>query len=226
MTKTPDIVASDRGLLCSEDGNSCGESIDSHPSKRRRAEAEGSMSPSTNEIQAENCSKKDADTYMNANDSEGPGLVTLGTYSLVCKLVECGTIDRCQVTGILDELLRSRKASKGNTSSSKPLNVQPSPSSTEPFSDAERHVQAEIYAGIQARLDALSQRIRTSGRASLPPSKAVMGPPFAPALDFLRGILRDIAAAGAPAGSAAPSAGGLGGAPPPAAPAGERAKQG
>ena len=46
-----------------------------------------------------------------------------------------------------------------------------------------------LSASVADRLSALRDRIRADGRATLPPSRAVMGPPFVPALDFLRRLV-------------------------------------
>jgi hypothetical protein len=48
---------------------------------------------------------------------------------------------------------------------------------------------------IELRLAALRDRICTAGQAKLPHSRAVMGPPFVPALDFLRDAVCSLAAA-------------------------------
>ncbi len=51
--------------------------------------------------------------------------------------------------------------------------------------------------GVATRLAALRDRIRANGTAVLPPSRAAMGPPFVPALDYLRRLVLDAAAADA-----------------------------
>jgi hypothetical protein len=63
-------------------------------------------------------------------------------------------------------------------------------------------ITRSICRGVLLRLAALRDRIRAAGRAVLPPSRAVMGPPFVPALDFLRGLVLDAAASNPAAGDA------------------------
>mmetsp|Transcript_31528 Transcript_31528/g.65964 ORF Transcript_31528/g.65964 Transcript_31528/m.65964 type:complete len:254 (-) Transcript_31528:67-828(-) len=127
---------------------------------------------------------------------DGPGSVTLATYTLVCMMVKQGSIEPKQVIDIVRHFSSSTAAPSCN----------PTPKPHEAFQIAEAgefshtsshlklHEHQMLCAGIQSRLAALRERIHTCGKAVLRPSNAIMGQPFAPALDFLRGVVRDVAA--------------------------------
>ncbi len=59
---------------------------------------------------------------------------------------------------------------------------------------------------VELRLATLRGRICAAGKAKLPHSRAVMGPPFVPALDFLRDAVRSLAVAAAAEAAAAAAA--------------------
>ncbi len=136
--------------------------------------------------------------------------MTLATYTLICMMVKHGTIEQKQVIDIVRHY---------SSSPSTPFcDSTPTPAPHEKSKMAE-HTEANgsrgslphlglyenrlLYAGIQSRLAALRDRIHASGKAVLRPSNAIMGPPFAPALAFLRGVVRDVAASASPAEDAA-----------------------
>ena len=64
-----------------------------------------------------------------------------------------------------------------------------------------RDMRAHCSA-VAERLAVLRDRILAAGKAALPPSRAVMGPPFVPALDFLRRLVLDAAEPAAAAAAA------------------------
>ena len=115
----------------------------------------------------------------------GPGPITMATYLLVCKLVEKGTIEKRDAVHILD-MVSTKRDPLFESNTNKTLLIVGDNHSTSTI-----RVDAALCSGVLDRLEMFSNRIRSSGKAILPPSKAVMGPPFAPALDFLREVIRE-----------------------------------
>ena len=91
------------------------------------------------------------------------------TYCLVCQLVKQGKMSQVDVDQIVARCCQANTCAHPS--------VRPG---TRP-----------LCAGVAARLAALRDRIRATGTALLPPSRAVLGPPFIPALDLLRSLVLD-----------------------------------
>ncbi len=142
---------------------------------------------------------------------DNPDPVTWVTFVLVTKLVKQGTIDRKQVLEIILKTSARIGVDAGASADAGPGASRIGPH--EPACDAaaarpDSHHHPDtgpICRAVQLRLAALRDRIRAAGTAVLPPSRAVMGPPFVPALEFLRQLVVD-AAASSPATMTAASA--------------------
>ena len=120
--------------------------------------------------------------------------ITFATFILIRKLVKQGTLKKENVVEILNScskcLLdsfnhRPSIRSNGSDSVSSAIDAAVSIGITFPPGNS------TLCGGVAARLAALRDRIRASGSVVLPPSRAVMGPPFVPALEFLRGLVLD-----------------------------------
>ena len=130
--------------------------------------------------------------------------VTFVTNCIVCRLVKQTTICLFEVSEILQRLWKSLQQCNhySTTCSQHSSQTQPEAYNTSiaPIpSHPQSCTQPGFYAlcsGVAARLAALCDHIRLNGTAVLPPSRAVMGPPFVPALQFLRGLVLQAAAAG------------------------------
>ena len=118
---------------------------------------------------------------------DGPSAAALATLSLIRALVKEGTMSPVTTRQILER------------SNACHLQCRASESSTESDSDVvsaamrcleNRDMRAHCSA-VAERLAVLRDRILAAGKAALPPSRAVMGPPFVPALDFLRRLVLD-----------------------------------
>jgi hypothetical protein len=139
---------------------------------------------------------------------DGSGSVTLATYTLVCMMVKQGTIEHTQVIDIVLHFTSSmappflRQPTSRTVSKASDL-VEAEGLSCN-LSDIQLHEHRLLCAGIQSRLAALRERILASGKAVLRPSNAIMGPPFAPALDFLRNVVREVSASAAAAEHSSP----------------------
>ena len=123
--------------------------------------------------------------------------VAIATCKLVCRLVKQGTMRRSEVAEILFQ------ESDSETSA---FSLSQFDSTAYKFDIHERSrgqtEKRDICNGVAARLAALRDRILAAGKAALPPSRAVMGPPFVPALDFLRRLVLDAAEPAAAAAAA------------------------
>ena len=130
---------------------------------------------------------------------DGSGSVTLASYTLICMVVKQGTIERKQVIDIIHHFSLSTAdpfCEKAPTppqalesKTSKHLGIEGS-GCISPHT--ELHEIRLLCAGILSRLATLRERIHAYGKAVLRPSNAIMGPPFAPALDYLQGLVREI----------------------------------
>ena len=138
---------------------------------------------------------------VRTKEQDGPGAVGLTAFHLINKLVKQGTMKPCEVVQIL------RCCSKSIRTRQPCLNPARSDSCHSDSNAAVAHIQLSLYMrslciGVAARLAALRDRILAAGKAALPPSRAVMGPPFVPALDFLRRLVLDAAEPAAAAAAA------------------------
>jgi hypothetical protein len=127
----------------------------------------------------------------------------------MCKLVKQGTMDQAQVIEILRSSSRICNASAPpadtntlrleTTSSAEEIGCKTTESRRDSYSDIDIR---PICRSILLRLSVLRDRISAAGEAILPPSRAIMGPPFVHALDFLHSLVLSAAASSAAAGAA------------------------
>jgi hypothetical protein len=142
--------------------------------------------------------------------SDGPSPALFATQSLISKLVRKGTLDISEIAEVLSQTARSGKddAETPAAAAASPADPEPRPPAdeSEPICVAaeydaaaasaaaaaeearaeEARVNVLVCQEVELRLAALRDRIRAAGTAKLPHSRAAMGPPFVPALDFLR----------------------------------------
>jgi hypothetical protein len=126
--------------------------------------------------------------------------IKFATYSLICRLVKTGTIEPSEVSEFL------RRCSAQNIDEinarlhfSRPQPIIPDTSTKSDTSMKNNDNSSgitELCGGVAALLATLRDCILTNGTAVLPPSRAAMGPPFVPALDYLRRLVLDAAAGG------------------------------
>jgi hypothetical protein len=142
---------------------------------------------------------------------DGSGSVTLATYTLVCMMVKQRTIEHKQVIDIVLHFSSSmaapflRQPTSPLRTVSKASDLVEAEGSSCNLSDIKLRDHRLLCAGIQSRLATLRERIHASGKAVLRPSNAIMGPPFAPALDFLRDVVREVSASAAAAEHSSPT---------------------
>ena len=134
---------------------------------------------------------------VRTKEQDGPGAVGLTAFHLINKLVKQGTMKPCEVVQILRCCSKSIRTPAPGVH---PRNDGDPARSDSCHSDDSNAAVAHIHPphymrslciGVAARLAALRDRILAAGKAALPPSRAVMGPPFVPALDFLRRLVLD-----------------------------------
>jgi hypothetical protein len=132
-----------------------------------------------------------------------PSPATWATFALIKKLVKQGTMDQTQVIQILRICSRIDKSSAAvdadaaRSQCSLPGDVAPALRDFEHDTDIR-----SICRSVLLRLAVLRDRISEAGEAVLPPSCAIMGPPFVPALDFLHSLVLGAAALSPSAGTA------------------------
>jgi hypothetical protein len=114
-------------------------------------------------------------------------------------LVKQGAVEYKQVNDIVHRFSSPSAASPFCESASLPHETSTKSDPAEAGGSArslqhlELHEHRLLCAGIQSRLASLRERINASGKAVLRPSSAIMDQSFAPALDYLRGVVRDFA---------------------------------
>jgi hypothetical protein len=136
---------------------------------------------------------------------DGPGPAVLATYALVSKIVKDRKISRLQMMEILHSKSEIRSCNcllleappKGSTNISD-LPADPrikcimAARSCAIAQAAGAWWRAAVCRGVRSRLTALRNRIRSHGKAVLPPSALVMGEGFIPALDFLSEAVQEV----------------------------------
>ena len=132
--------------------------------------------------------------FIRTKEGDGPSAVVFATVSLINALVKKGTMSVKEARQVLEQ-----SCSCGSLKSicSDPPRRRSDASESDCDITAATIIcsmQADIAAlsiEVAGRLKALCDRIRSRGKASLPTSRAVMGPSFVPALDFLRSLILD-----------------------------------
>lgn len=136
--------------------------------------------------------KKDFFYLTKTKEQDGPGSVIIATVQLVNKLVKQGTMTIQETRHLLEKSCCC--GMDADDFSRRCVN------SSESDCDV---IAAIVLCGMQADISALShdvasrlaslhERIRRCGKAVLPTSKAVMGPAFLPALEYLRGLVLEV----------------------------------
>lgn len=210
---TRDIVATERGILCSFDAVVPREEIlEREQIKERQRNSSGCQPEATTSSNTECAAvvERASDSFISVSETSetpgkihksatckrtedkvvpnGPGPVTMATYYLICKLVEKGTIDKREVLDILKIVSNKKDLLFETNTTNSSVNVN---MASKESADLVSNLDADLSSSVLERLEMFGSRIRAAGKATLVPSRAVMGPPFAPALDFLRGVVRD-----------------------------------
>ena len=130
---------------------------------------------------------------VRTKEDDGPGPTALTTHTLVALLVKQGSVSPTEIVEHLQVQVLAPCPAHGPQPDADDEDIAANRRLTDPAaSPVDRH----LCVCVAARLAALRDRIRACGSAVLPPSRAVMGPPFVPALEFLRGLVLDAAGGG------------------------------
>jgi hypothetical protein len=179
--------------LQAENSVSSDSSLPSLPNSRKRSrlEFQATHFPTLGMGDPEEC-------FEPTNLQDGPGPATLMTCALVTKLVTNGSIQKSEISKILQRQ-RVRKNADGNSdhyaSETDFGHIASICGMAEESATSKQTGQQlldnQLCRSVQSKLSSLSSRITRLGRAILPPSTNIMGKQFVPALDFLHNALQD-----------------------------------
>jgi hypothetical protein len=142
------------------------------------------------------CAAADIDSHpshllIRTKEVDGPGPTTLTTHTLVTMLVKRGTLTLEDIEEYFRTHSQMHFCPAHGPQPEADDHDHSVPASPRPSDSPSNVVDQHLCICVAARLAALRDRIRANGTAVLPPSRAAMGPPFVPALDYLRGLVLD-----------------------------------